>query len=656
MPYEEQEWRYGGWDGAIHGTEAGWIPSSSGHERGIGTMSIERRGLIAIVLSMGLWFAYDAIYLSPKMERGRAEQARIAREMAIADSIAAANRIATTPDPAENSPQTEAAIEPYVAPSDTAGLAEAKLPTAADVEAVEFTVVSDLYEISLTSRGGEITSTRLLDYTTNGEAVELFPQNPGWTGRRVLNLSLDGANSSIPITEVGFQAFVGASSTQVLAGTRITVDPNNEFTLVTFRAATAGGGAIERTYRFFPDRHYIDAGVQYNEASFPGTQSITWGLGPGMASTEENVEDDQQNFKASVLLGEEFKRRKPSNYGETTKDNYSGTFNWASLQTKYFTTAIIPEEPTRADVEISGSKEGHRITAKVTLPASPDRGRVDQSIRVYMGPLEADSIKELNVGLERSIEMGWSLIRPVSWGILWAMKAMYKVIPNYGWVIILISVLTKVLFYRLTHKSFKSMKEMQDLSPKLQAIKEKYKDDRQKVSEETMKAYREAGVNPLGGCLPLVLQMPVFIALFNVLKFTIEVRGASWFGWITDLSQQDILFALPFSIPFIGAGFSVLPILMGAAMLIQSKLGGSPTGGPTAQTPPGFQTMLPIVFTVLFYKMPSGLVLYWLVNTVLSAVQQYYIHRGADSDTTDDAKDEPNKGKHTKRRLKTKER
>jgi YidC/Oxa1 family membrane protein insertase len=195
-------------------------------------------------------------------------------------------------------------------------------------------------------------------------------------------------------------------------------------------------------------------------------------------------------------------------------------------------------------------------------------------------------------------------------------------------VIIIISVLTKVLFFRLTHKSFKSMKDLQELQPKIQALKEKFGDDRQKLSQETMKLYKEAGVNPLGGCLPLLLQMPVFIALFNVLRYTIELRQAPFFGWINDLSQQDVLFTLPMSLPLIGNAFSLLPILMGASMFVQTKIGGSLTGTPQAQTTPkGFNTMLPIVFTFLFYKMPSGLVIYWIVNTVLSVGQQYYIHR-----------------------------
>jgi len=224
------------------------------------------------------------------------------------------------------------------------------------------------------------------------------------------------------------------------------------------------------------------------------------------------------------------------------------------------------------------------------------------------------------------------------------------VVPNYGIVVILISILTKVLFYRLTHQSFKSMKQMQDLQPRLQELKDKYGDDRRRLSEETMRLYKEAGVNPLGGCLPMVLQMPVFVALFNVFRYTIELRGAPFVGWIHDLSQQDVLFRFPFTLPLIGNAFSLLPLIMGGAMFAQSKLGQSPTGQTSTTVPPGFNTMLPIVFTVLFYRMPSGLVIYWIINTVMSVAQQYYIAKTHHTPAVHVVPDTPKKSGRAKAR------
>jgi YidC/Oxa1 family membrane protein insertase len=394
-----------------------------------------------------------------------------------------------------------------------------------------------------------------------------------------------------------------------------------------FRTSNSGSESVERYYRFFPDRYVFVTGVRFSGDAYSSVEGVSWGFGPGLRSTEANVNDDRQSFKASILLGEDIRRLKPGDFGDKNREEFSGTLTWASLQSKYFISAIMPPEPTRATVVVSGDKQNHRISSRVTLPARPGTG-ADNRVRIYMGPIDYKNLGALDNGLDKNIEMGWSIIRPVSWVVLWSLTWMHQFIPNYGLVIIIISVLTKVLFYRLTHKSFKSMKDMQALQPKIQAIKEKYKDDRQKQSQETMKLYKEAGVNPLGGCLPLLLQMPVFIALFNVLRFTIELRQAPFVGWIDDLSQQDVLFMLPFTLPVIGGAFSLLPLIMGASMYLQTKLGGSVTGSPGAQTTPkGFNTMMPILFTFLFYKMPSGLVIYWIVNTVLSVAQQYYINK-----------------------------
>lgn len=610
-------------------------------------MSMERRALLAFVASMLLFLAYDALYLGPR-GRKQAERRRILQEQqaAIADSLAALEPTVVEETPASDVPAT---AEETVAETRHEPLEQ---PLAA-APARFITVASGLFEITLTTNGAEVVSTRLLEYKTRGLPVELYPQDPDWTDERVLSVSLDDAQSSFELGRLGFDVLAGGAGAPLGDGARVTVDPRREHTDLLFRARTPDGRTVERNYRFFPDRYDYEASVTFSAAEFPGVERMTWGFGPGMTATEKNVKDDQQSFKASVLRGEEFDRRKPGNFAHKTEETFpEATFSWAAVQTKYFLTAIVPPEPTRAVVTMSGDKPGHRITQKVSLPTAVGRGEVTQTVRVYMGPLSTAALKPINAGLDRNIEMGYNWIRPVSKIVLKSMIWMHGFIPNYGWVIIIISVLTKVLFYRLTHKSFKSMKEMQDLQPKLAALKEKYGDDRQRLSQETMKAYKEAGVNPLGGCLPMLLQMPVFVALFSVLKFTIEVRGAHFIGWINDLSQQDVLFQLPVTLPLLGNAFSLLPILMGASMFAQSKLGGSPTGGPSTTTPPGFQTMLPIVFTVLFYRMPSGLVLYWIVNTVLSVAQQYYIHRDSNtSKESDNATNAPHK-----RRAKSKER
>jgi YidC/Oxa1 family membrane protein insertase len=575
-------------------------------------LSTERRALLAFAISMLLFVAYDALYLGPRTKQQRARREATALQQA---------------QETEKQASLDSARGGASSPALTIPPATDTTPTVAALDSLEvrpekrITVASPLYELTLSSRGAEIVSAKMLRYATVGKPVELIPNGESWSGRRMLAASLKSETGTLPLDGVVFD--VSAEGGELSDGARVVLSGDKPVDVV-FRAQTAAG-TIERSYRFHGDRYDFETGIRASEAVLAGAQNVAWSFGPGIGPTEANVPDDQSSFKASALLGEEFHREGPGAFGREHVKHYSGTLNFACLQTKYFLAALYPGEPTRADIDMSGIKQSHRITETVSVPMKTAGSEVTQSMRVFLGPMEYKLLAATGTGLERNIEFGWKVIRPVSSAVLWSMQKLYKVIPNYGIVVIIISILTKVLFYRLTHKSFKSMKELQDLQPRMQALKEKYGDDKRRLSEETMKLYREAGVNPLGGCLPMVLQMPVFIALFNVFRYTIELRGAPFVGWITDLSQQDVLFQLPFTLPLLGNAFSLLPILMGAAMFVQSKLGQSPTGQTSTAVPPGFNTLLPIVFTVLFYKMPSGLVIYWIINTVMSVAQQYYI-------------------------------
>jgi YidC/Oxa1 family membrane protein insertase len=443
-------------------------------------MSMERRALIAFLASIALFFAYDALFLSPKLKKERARRAELAEQQrAVSDSVAAAGGEVERPP----------ALVPYDAAAADTAAAEPEAFEAAAADARAIVVASDLYEITLSTAGAEIVSARLLNYETEGVPVELFAQDPDWRYERVLAVALESDAGAMRLNGVSFDATVGGAGDALLDGARVEVDPRRGYTDVVFRAQTAGGGGVERAYRFYTGRYDFETTLRFPQAVYPGVTGVTWGLGPGMSATERNVKDDQQSFKASLRLGEEHHRLSPSSFGRKNSEAFSGTLHWASLQTKYFMTAVIPAEPTPAEVEVSGNKEGQRVSQRLTLPAGVRGGRVEQMVRVYIGPIDARLVKDLGVGLEANIEMGWKLFRPVAWAVLWAMLWTYKVIPNYGWVIIIISVLTKILFYRLTHKSFKSMKDLQALQPRIQALREKHGKDKQKLSEETMKLY-----------------------------------------------------------------------------------------------------------------------------------------------------------------------
>jgi YidC/Oxa1 family membrane protein insertase len=264
----------------------------------------------------------------------------------------------------------------------------------------------------------------------------------------------------------------------------------------------------------------------------------------------------------------------------------------------------------------------------VTHPTAWRKGPVE-SYRLYMGPIDYAILKAQGRDLENIVDLGWSFVRPVSKVILAFMKFLYGIIPNYGVVILILSTLTQLLFWPLSQKSFTSMRKMQNLQPMVQALKERYKDNPQEMNRQMMALWKKEGVNPMGGCMPMVVQIPVLFALYSVLRSSIDLRGAPFVLWIDNLAAPDVLFTLPMSLPFLGNAFSLLPLLMGAAMIWRSAM--SPT---MPSTTPGasqqqmlMKWFMPIMMIVIFYKMPSGLVLYWLVNSLLGIWQQVLINR-----------------------------
>jgi YidC/Oxa1 family membrane protein insertase len=240
---------------------------------------------------------------------------------------------------------------------------------------------------------------------------------------------------------------------------------------------------------------------------------------------------------------------------------------------------------------------------------------------MFAGPKQSDLLKETGQGLEELIDYGWFafLAKP----LVWLMKASNRLTRNYGIDIILLTILIKVLFYPLTKKSMASMKKMQDLQPILVKLKEKYKDDAQRLNQETMNLYKTYKINPLSGCLPMLLQIPVFIALYKALLVTIELRHAPFFLWINDLSAPEHLWDIAV------AGYAIpirlLPLLMGISMFVQQKM--TPTAGDPNQQK--IMLLMPVIFTFMFWGFPTGLVIYWLANNVLSIGQQL-IHNAQD--------------------------
>ena len=468
----------------------------------------------------------------------------------------------------------------------------------------EIRATTPLYDATFSSTGAVLTSLRLSEYlSSDDEPLEMVPQ----AERLPLGMALlMKTGERVDLAGAGFA--VTTEAVTLTAGSQETVG---------FRLVTEGGMRITKSYHFRGDTYTIGVSIDISGPGSEQVRALELGWQSGLRTTEANRRDDLRNFASVTLTDEGIVKH---DLGKVTKREeiaIGGNLVWSGVKTKYFFAGLVPlgEQEAVANAFTSGEEAVGMVLEVDRVAGAP------QEFVVYAGPLDYERLKHLDLELERAVDFGWKWIKPLSRVIFGFMLICHRGIPDYGLVIILLSALTKLLFWALTQKSFKSMREMQSLQPALQELKEKYKNDQQRLNKAMMELYRERGVNPLGGCLPLMLQMPVFISLFNVLSKTIELRRASFVFWIKDLSAPDVVARLPFSLPFIGNAVSVLPILMGIAMFLQQKMSA------TDPKQAAMTYMLPVVFTVMFFRFPSGLVLYWLVNNVLTIAHQYLMAR-----------------------------
>lgn len=369
---------------------------------------------------------------------------------------------------------------------------------------------------------------------------------------------------------------------------------------ITFTGTMADGSKVKKSYTFYPDTYTFDLNIEVESQSTDKTQ-IDFAV-----ISDKN--DSSYTFKGPFLYnGKKFEQiEKIEKNIEVGK-----TYKYAGLDDGFFAFIWIPKEETAPPITILK-------TDKIpVIRVSPEKATT--SATLFFGPKQTDILKSLNIKAEKIIDFGWFDI--IAKPLVWGMNYSNKVTHNYGIDIILLTILIKIIFYPLSLKSYKSMKEMQKLQPQIQKLREKYKDDKQKLNQEMMELYKRRKINPMGGCLPMIIQIPVFFALYKALSGAIELRHAHFLWWINDLSAPEDLFSftvLGYSIPI-----RILPLIMGITQVIQQKM------TPTSADPMQEKMMLfmPILFTFLFWGFPSGLVLYWLINNVISIGQQYYINK-----------------------------
>jgi len=399
-----------------------------------------------------------------------------------------------------------------------------------------------------------------------------------------------------------------------------TVNVVKEKRKIGFSWESPEGIIFEKVFSFSPDEYTIGLNINIKNGSSQGfNDKIKLSLVKYFKQ-----EKAMYGFEGpSALINNKLEQIKVKKIED--KSVFSGTFKWIALQDRYFMSSILPgnnEDAPEGTMKLlfkDDILEAQYILTNVKVNPGTQK-KIEYNL--FLGPKSMKVLKKTGHSLDKAIDFGMFdiLAKPC----LWIMNFLHdNFIQNYGISIIILTMFTKILLWPLGTKSYKSMGEMKKIQPLMAEIKEKYKNDKKKMNAETMALYKTYKVNPVGGCLPMIVQIPVFFALYRMLYEAIELRHAPFFLWINDLSAPDRLFSFDFSIPFMQPpyGIPVLTIIMGASMLLQQKM--SPPMGDAAQAK--MMMFMPIIFTVIFINFSSGLVLYWLVNNVLSMAQQHYI-------------------------------
>ena len=290
---------------------------------------------------------------------------------------------------------------------------------------------------------------------------------------------------------------------------------------------------------------------------------------------------------------------------------------WIAMVQHYFASAWIPSNSFQKDLYVGKLENNqYRIGVQSKLEALGVGQEKTETLKLFVGPQEEQVLEKIAPGLELVKDYGWFTI--LAKPIFWLLEKIHALVNNWGWSIIFLTILIKLAFFPLSAASYKSMARMKLVQPKVLELKERHKGEPQKLNQAMMEMYRKEKINPLGGCFPVLIQIPVFIALYWVLLSSVEMRGAPWWGWIQDLSKPDTLFGVWF-----GAPIGLLPILMAVSMFIQTKLNPTPPDPLQAK----LMMFMPLAFSVMFFFFPSGLVLYWVVNNILSIAQQWQINK-----------------------------
>jgi YidC/Oxa1 family membrane protein insertase len=487
------------------------------------------------------------------------------------------------------------------------------------------TIETDNYVAEISSRGGVLRKWELKKYKTwDGYLVQLVD----YEHKGDLAVLLTTSDGRVINTKNLYFDVSAASG-------RVQLEGNFEFEIL-FTLPAANGGRLVKKMKFQNGKYGFETEIQMiNLAPVIANYQYEVVWEHGIRYAEHNSVDESGFAAAYAFAGKELTEIDASKGNEKVQKELSGAVEWVATRNKYFAVALIPTdsksegaflEGTHTAMPNNGSLESYGISLKM-----PFRGEQSEksAFKIFLGPLEHSELKSYDNGLENIMSLGWAwLIRPISeYVMLPLFNAIHYVVPNWGVVIIFFSILIKIALHPLSKSQMKSMKKMQKLQPLMNELREKYKDDPQKMNQSIMGLYKEYGVNPAGGCLPLLLQMPIMYALYSVFRGAIELRQANFVGWITDLSIPDVIYRLPIQLPLIGIqDISGIAVLMGITMFFQTKM------TTTSPQQKAMVWMMPIMMTLLFNGFPSGLNLYYAVFNILSIGQQLLINKQHDDE------------------------
>lgn len=543
---------------------------------------MEKRVIVFLILSLAIIFGYDYAL----KEMGWLPQSSPTSESSHSPET---EQVTSSHDAAPTPPNPIMAQAPGQGQISSNPEAQTSQPVPTE-EIVS--VETDLYRAKISTRGAVLTSWELKRYqqtATDSAPVQLVRQGSKFTGPL-----------SVVTTDAGLTKTLG-DGLYTVSRDFSTLDSTHPIGHITFQIHDeAKNLLLEKILTFHVDSYLVDIAIRVTDL----TGDLTVGLGTNFGIVEWGDGLIGQIGAASLVDGKSDKDAPES------ESEHKGAVQWLALQDKYFLSVLIPTQASSTLVKKEGDK---LLSGGVRFPA-PSSG-TSLKLQLYAGPKEYDTLRAMQIGIEDTIDFGWfvfgswSVVKAVAKPIFYVLRFINDFTHNFGVTIILLTMMLKILFVPLQYKSYKSMKQMQVIQPKVLAIQEKFKDDRDRLNKELIKLYRDHKVNPVGGCLPMVLQMPVFVALFNILYMTIDLRQAPFMAWLTDLSVQD--------------PYYVLPIIMGVTMVIQQKI--TPTTMDPTQAK--IMLMLPAFMTFLFINFPAGLVLYWLTNNVLTISQQLITDR-----------------------------